>query len=155
MSVEVRLATESDIDQLIRMRWDFTFEHYSSIDASYQEFHKECKAFFEQALFGNRWFIWLAEINGLAVSHIYIELIEKVPRPGRISYPFAYMTNVYTIPEYRSRGIGGQILKRINEWSREKQHEFIIVWPSDDAVTFYARNGYKHCKEPMELQLGD
>jgi GNAT superfamily N-acetyltransferase len=63
------------------------------------------------------------------------------------------MTNVYTVPEYRSQGIGGQLLKRIKEWGSEQKLEFIMVWPSDEAVSFYARNGYKHCTEPMELSL--
>lgn len=153
--MELRLATEADIDQLTRMRWDFTFEHKPNTVANYDEFYEECKAFLAEVINGGKWFIWVAEIEGAIVSHIYIELIDKVPRPGRITHPFAYMTNVYTLPEYRSKGIGGQLLNRIEEWGREKKYEFIIVWPSDDAVPFYARNGYKHCTEPMELKLGD
>ncbi|WP_338080684.1 GNAT family N-acetyltransferase [Cohnella luojiensis] len=50
--------------------------------------------------------IRVAETNGVIASRIYIQLIDKVPRPGRVTYPFAYMTNVYTDPDYRSRGIG-------------------------------------------------
>lgn len=108
-----------------------------------------------QALSSGKWFIWVAEVEGRIVSHIFVELIEKVPRPGRITYPFAYMTNVYTVHEYRSQGIGSQLLKRIEEEGKKKSHEFIIVWPSEEAVPFYARNGYKHYTEPMELQLED
>jgi len=61
------------------------------------------------------------------------------------------MTNVYTIPEYRGQGIGSELLSNINEWANEQKYEFIIVWPSDEGVSFYNKNGYKHCKEPMEI----
>lgn len=150
--MNIRLAEPRDIDQLVCMRWDFTYEHVPAIEASYKDFHEECKAFLEETLIGGKWFIWVAEIEGRIASHNYIELIDKVPRPGRITHPFAYMTNVYTIPEYRSQGIGSKLLGRIEEWGREKSLEFIMVWPSDDAIPFYSRKGYKHCTEPLELK---
>lgn len=70
-------------------------------------------SFLEKAIIGKQWFIWVVEADEKIVSHIYIELIQKVPRPGRITYPFAYMTNVYTIPDYRNKGLGSQLLERI------------------------------------------
>ncbi|GIQ69010.1 N-acetyltransferase [Xylanibacillus composti] len=152
--MKIRLAEPYDIDSLVRMRWDFTYEHYPIIEASYGDFQEECSVFLHKAMSNGKWFIWVAELNDKIVSHIYIELIDKVPKPGRTTYPFVYMTNVYTIPEYRSKGIGGRLLKRIEEWGRENRHEFIMVWPSDDGVPFYARNGYIRCTEPMELSLG-
>ncbi|GIN84594.1 hypothetical protein J6TS2_09800 [Heyndrickxia sporothermodurans] len=91
------------------------------------------------------------EENGKIVSHIYIELIEKVPRPGRTTYPFAYMTNVYTVPEYRNKGVGSKLLNSINKWIKVNNYEFVIVWPSDDSINYYKKNGYIHCTELMEF----
>ena len=150
--MNIRLAEVKDIKQLIKMRWDFTIEHDDSKkNESFSDFEKECEAFLENVLKGDRWFIWVAEEEEKIVSHIYIELIQKVPRPGRITYPFAYMTNVYTLPEYRSKGIGSKLLGAINEWVKENNYEFVIVWPSDDSINYYKRNGYVHCTEPMEF----
>jgi hypothetical protein len=102
--VKIRLAEHHNIEQLIRMRWDFSNEHNPNIEATYTDFHEECSAFLRSAMSSGKWFIWVAEMDGNIVSHIYIELIDKVPRPGRLTHPFAYMTNVYTIPEYRLEG---------------------------------------------------
>lgn len=147
----IRLAELKDIKQLIKMRWDFTIEYdESKKDESYSEFEKECHSFLENAMNGQQWYIWVAEEKGTIASHIYIELIEKVPRPGRITYPFAYMTNVYTTPEYRNKGVASKLLGKINDWVKENKYEFVIVWPSDEAINFYRRNGYEHCTEPME-----
>lgn len=147
----IRLAEVKDITQLIKMRWDFTIEHDESKRiASYEDFERECHDFLEKAISDNQWFIWIAEDGGRIVSHIYIELIQKVPRPGRKTYPFAYMTNVYTLPEYRNKGVGSQLLQTINNWMKEHMYEFIIVWPSDESIRYYQKNGYVHSTEPME-----
>lgn len=150
--MKIRLAEMADIDQLVKMRWDFTLEDYPEMGdgIEYILFERECREFLESALESGRWFAWIAEKEGVILSHIYIELIHKVPRPGRVTNPFAYMTNVYTVPEYRGKGVGSRLLSRVNEWSTERNFEFIIVWPSDTSIEFYERNGYSHCKEPME-----
>ncbi|PLR74815.1 MULTISPECIES: GNAT family N-acetyltransferase [Bacillus] len=151
--MQIRLAEKKDIDQLIRMRWDFTLEDYEEGNFSekdYPEFQKECRTFLEEAVGGGQWYIWIAEDQGKIISHIYMERIQKVPRPGRITYPFAYMTNVYTVPGYRGKGIGSRLITAINEWIEENHYEFVIVWPSEEGIEFYRRNGYKHCSEPME-----
>lgn len=148
--MNIRLAEEKDIQQLIGMRWDFTIEHdESKKNAPRLDFEKECRIFLEKAIADEQWFIWGAEEQGKIVSHIYIELINKVPRPGRITRPFAFMTNVYTVPEYRNKGIGSKLLNFVNDWIEENNYEFVIVWPSDDSVEFYKRNGYEQCSEPM------
>jgi len=153
--MNIRLATNEDIDQLVRMRWDFTNEYMESPinEEQYDAFYLECRSFLIEAINSNRWFIWVAEKEGQILSHVYLETINKVPRPGRQTHPFTYMTNVYTLPEHRGMGLGSQILKQVELWSRENKHEFIIVWPSEWSIDFYERNGYKLCKEPMELMF--
>lgn len=149
--MDIRYAEKKDIKQLIKMRWDFTIEYdESKRNASYYSFEKECQIFLENAMNSSQWFIWVAEENEKVISHIYVELIQKVPRPGRVTHPFAYMTNVFTIPEYRNKGVGSKMLKTINKWMKENNYEFVIVWPSDESIHYYKKNGYVHCKEPME-----
>lgn len=150
-----RLAINDDIDQLIRMRWDFTNEYNTNKieEDQYEGFYLECKSFLTEAISSNKWFVWVADSDGQILSHIYIQLIDKVPRPGRKTNQFTYMTNVYTLPDFRGKEIGSQLLKEIEGWSRRNKYEFIIVWPSDWSIEFYERNGYKQCKEPMELIL--
>jgi len=155
--VNYRQAVLDDVDQLVRMRWDFTNEYNEDkvSEEAYAAFHSECAAFLAEAIRSDRWFIWVAEREGRLYSHAYIQLVSKVPRPGRVTHPFAYMTNVYTVPVSRGSGIGSQLFAEIESWSRQNLHEFIIVWPSEWSTAFYERNGYKRCAEPMELMLND
>ncbi|GAK14353.1 hypothetical protein JCM19039_4265 [Geomicrobium sp. JCM 19039] len=92
----------------------------------------------------------VAEQAGVIVSHMYIQLVDKVPRPGRVTRPFAYMTNVYTVPSHRGMGIGSQLLEHIHQWVKEHEYEFILVWPSEAGEPYYKKNGYARVEEPME-----
>lgn len=150
--MQIRLANKDDIDQLTKMRWDFTLEDYPEMGkgVEYGSFENEFRGFLQTAMENGKWFVWVAESKGKIVSHIYIELIQKVPRPGRITNPFAYMTNVYTVPGFRGKGTGSKLLTHVNEWAEEKKYEFIIVWPSDTSIEFYGRNGYKQGSEALE-----
>ncbi|MGG4351056.1 GNAT family N-acetyltransferase [Paenibacillus lautus] len=112
------------MDQLIRMRWDFTLE--DDLDGKlqneiYSDFYEECYEFLLNAFQSDIWKIWVAEEDGMVVSNIYIELIHKVPRPGRITHPFAYMTNVYTKPDHRGKGIGSKLISINQRMGKTKQ----------------------------------
>ena len=151
--MKIRQYTEEDIPQLIKMRFDFTAETYEIDPNTYDDFVIECGAFLEAIVESTRWHVWVAEVKGVIVSHIFVEIIDTVPRPGRKKSPYGFITNVYTIPEYRSQGIGGEILEIINEWSKEIGLTFLTVWPSEASTEFYRRHGFDKSKEMMENHL--
>lgn len=82
----IRMAKHSDIEALIKMRLDFTLEYKADLlitETIFEEYHHETKQFLENAIDSNQWYIWVAEANGVVVSHIFLGLIYKVPRPGK------------------------------------------------------------------------
>jgi len=145
------LATLADIDQLVQLRWDFSNEERNDPADSFEDFQQICSAFLGKAIGGGDWYIWVAEVEGKLVSHMYLQLIHKVPRPGKSPDPYyGYVTNVYTCPSFRNRGIGSRIHTAMEQWSKENRAEFLIVWPSSESVPFYSRNGFLPCEEAME-----
>lgn len=147
----VRLATFEDVPQLVQMRWDFSEEDYTNHTVTFEEFHQVCSGFLEKAIKSGDWYIWIAEVDGSLVSHMYLQLIHKVPRPGKTPDPYyGYVTNVYTRPAFRNQGIGSKIHRAMEKWSKENEVEFLILWPSSDSVQFYSRNGFSRCEEAME-----
>ncbi|MGO4500083.1 N-acetyltransferase family protein [Paenibacillus sp. 2RAB27] len=147
----VRLATLDDVDELVQMRWDFSAEDYGVSTVSFEEFHQICSEFLIKAIESRDWYIWVAEFENNIVSHMYLQLIDKVPRPGKSRDPYyGYVTNVYTRPAFRSQGIGTEIHIAMEKWSKDNKVEFLILWPSSNSVQFYSRNGFAHCEEAME-----
>ncbi|MBD2844816.1 GNAT family N-acetyltransferase [Paenibacillus sp. IB182496] len=149
--MKIRWAEESDIEALILMRWEFTVEDKPETRDEFELFATECRAFLKEAIHGGRWLIWVADQDGLLAAHVYVQLVDKVPRPGRTTYPYGYLTNVYTDPDFRSRGIGGYLVEAVKQWAKENHIEFLVVWPSKRARDFYARHGFEPAGEAMEL----
>jgi N-acetylglutamate synthase-like GNAT family acetyltransferase len=148
----IRRASFEDVDELVAMRRDFTFEDEGSQGrASRPEYEIECREFLIEAISSGRWDIWVAEAGGQIVSHAYVALVDKVPRPVRENRRIGYMTNVYTRPSHRASGIGGRLVERAQEAARESDVELMIVWPSAESITFYKRHGFKEAvsDEPL------
>jgi GNAT superfamily N-acetyltransferase len=139
----IRLAYEPDVDQLVEMRRDFTWEDPYPDWSPRAGYDDDCRAFLLDAIAGGRWHIWVAEVDGRIVAHAFVELIDRVPRPIDERAHLAYLTNVYTRPEFRGQGIGARVIRRAQEAAAEADVALMIVWPSDESVEFYEREGFE------------
>jgi GNAT superfamily N-acetyltransferase len=148
-----RIAIKKDFLQLANLRWDFKLEGktLSDINNHKDEFLNECVEFFTTSDEMNLWTHWIAEENEEIVSHISINHIRKIPKPNLFVDHYAYVTNVYTKPEYRGKGTGSLLMDYVVEWATEKSFELLIVWPSSKAINFYSRKGFKSENDVMEL----
>jgi GNAT superfamily N-acetyltransferase len=151
-----RLADENDFEQLAGLRWDFRLEDDGEhASMSKPEFVEKCIEFLKRGSASGYHAYWIAEDAGEIVAQIFVHKIDMVPRPCKLEDRFGYITNNYTKPQYRNRGIGSELLKRVVGWSREEDLELLIVYPSELAVPFYQRSGFTMENEVMELRLRD
>jgi GNAT superfamily N-acetyltransferase len=141
MTCSIRLATSSDFGALVEMRRAFTLED-EPLGGLRSDYEADMRSFLEEGLDSGRWKVWIAEVEGEVVSHVYLALVDKVPRPSRANRWIAYMTNVYTRPEHRGAGIGAELLNTVTAWAASNDVELIGVWPSETSVAFYGRNGF-------------
>jgi GNAT superfamily N-acetyltransferase len=149
-----RTATEKDFSQLAEMRWDFrqeSGEEIAIIEKS--EFIENCLDFLRNE--SASYTYWIAENDGEIVSHIFVNRIKLVPRPCRLEDSFAYLTNTYTKPEFRGKGIGAKLLQNVIDWAKDEDFELLLVYPSEEAITFYGRLGFENDKEVLKLVLRD
>ncbi|MBW3622055.1 MAG: GNAT family N-acetyltransferase [Armatimonadetes bacterium] len=91
---------------------------------------------------GPDWAFWVAEAEGEVVSTLFVHRIRKIPRPQRLHDSYGYITNVYTKPAYRNRGIGGGLMDHVFSWAKAEDLEHLIVWPRPGSERFYARAGF-------------
>jgi GNAT superfamily N-acetyltransferase len=159
--IEYRMATRKDLPQLAQMRWAFrTGPDEPAPVVSKEAFLAACEAFLarglgdDQGLHGD-WVYWIAVHEGQIVSHIFVHLFRSVPKPSQLVSRYGYMTNVYTRPSYRNRGIGSELMRHVKRWAQEQNVPFIIVSPSERSVPFYRRAGFTFETEFMELFLDE
>ena len=76
-----------------------------------------------------------------------------MPRSRAAVAEFGYVTNVYTRPAYRNRGIGAALMAYVKEWACQEKLEILILWPSQKAAPFYYRAGFRPSPEALEYPI--
>lgn len=149
-----RLAAKEDLQQLAVMRWDFQTEDETEIPVFEKEvFVEKCAEFLSECFEASDWYFWIAEQNGKVAAHIFAKTIKTIPRPARFENGWCYITNVYTKPEFRGRGIGAELLRKVKTWATEKDFELILLSPSDESDKFYKREGFAPETDFYQLRL--
>jgi GNAT superfamily N-acetyltransferase len=152
--MNIRHATESDIPQLAQMRWDFRTEnHEPPAGVTPDEFVAVCSQFLRSVLPGGRWVAWVVEEEGLVIAHLFVQRILKIPQPYHLQAEFGYVTNVYTRPQFRNRGLGAALMAAAQAWARDAGLESLVLWPSNKSVNFYRRAGFQNPTEAMEYPI--
>ena len=149
MNTTFRTATAVDLPALVAMRRTFTFEDPEPSATPRDDFEQAFEEIVGEGIASGRWTIWLAEVDGEIVSHVFIGLMDKIPRPIRASRWLGYVTNVYTRPEQRARGVDAALLERVTSWAADEDVELLIVWPSEESVGFYERAGFTSGRDPL------
>jgi GNAT superfamily N-acetyltransferase len=152
--MQYRIATDKDLAQLAELRWDFRSEDGTEqpvVDR--EEFVEACIELLKQGLASGIHTYWIAEQAGEIISQVFVHRIDLVPRPCKIRDQFGYITNNHTKPAYRNQGIGSELMRRVTQWARDEDLELLIVYPSEEAVTFYERAGFCAENDVMELKL--
>jgi len=152
-----RQVIPSDFPRLAEMRWDFRTALLTEPlpPGTREAFLPVMLDFLEDAFRSGQWMMWVAEQDGLIVSHVYIERIRKVPRPTSFDAEYGYLTNMYTIPALRGQGIGAELLRQAVAWAREQHLEMIILWPARGREAFYQRGGFVPEPEALSQELGE
>lgn len=113
-----------------------------------ERFLAHCEGFLREALRGGRWAFFVTEIDGEVVANAFVQVVPKVPRPGRFDDALGYLTNVYVRAAHRNRGLGTELLSQVMAWARARDLEILVVWPSQRSRSLYARAGFA----PGEVQ---
>ena len=135
-----RRASEADVPALARLRRDMAAEEHP--DEPEDPAFEAAFAQFARGALRERWTAWVADDGGTIVATAWVHAVPKVPRPNRPARSLGYLTNVYTAPSARDRGVGSELLRHVDEWAEGEGLELLVVWPSERSVAFYERAGF-------------
>jgi GNAT superfamily N-acetyltransferase len=155
-AARIRPAGFGDAGALARLR-HVLYSEYGPAREPLEAYTARFAAFVRDAIASDAWRIWVAELDGRVVGGMWLQLVERVPRPGedRGALPIGYLTNVFVDPELRDDGLGSRILREVVTWARARGVEEIIVWPSERSFPFYERAGFSRSPDPLVLYLTD
>lgn len=142
MNYSFREATIEDAVELARLRWEFRPREQKGQE--WTAFAVDFESWFRQALLAGNWMPAVAEsTKGQLIGCVFLQSVGKIPVPGTVHRCWGYVTNFYVVPNRRGQGVGGGLLEVVKSAARSKGHEFLIVWPSEEAVSLYDRAGFQ------------
>ncbi|MDT7891404.1 MAG: GNAT family N-acetyltransferase [Thermoproteota archaeon] len=98
--------------------------------------------------------IAVAELDSKIIGYALFNL--NASEPFKVKEKWAYISDLFVEKEYRRKEIGTNILKYIENLSKEKNVKKIrlIVWKDNEiAIKFYEKNGFKIVGYLLEKEL--
>jgi GNAT superfamily N-acetyltransferase len=128
-----RSATQKDIAQLVRLRILMLCETNGlTQNPSTPEFEVIVQSSFSESLQNQNYFGAVAELKGQIVSTNGVVLYRKPPTFKGPSGLVGYVTNVYTLPEFRKRGIASQLMQGLIAHAKQAGALKIHLGTTDD-----------------------
>lgn len=154
---EIRPATPDDAVEIARLRWEFSLEERDPTE-SREQFHGRMAEDVRRFLASGRWSIWVAAESSepdRLLATLFLQRVEKVPRPYPRPAAWGYVTNVYVDATWRNRGLGKAVLDVAIAAARAAGLDTLLLWPSSRAIPFYERAGFASATGAMELPLDE
>ena len=153
----IREVQDRDFVQLAEMRWthavedDETYGEHNTDGVTKSVFIEEFVAF----LYTNKEYkIFVAEDeNAKILSAMFVYLIPTIPTPNAKREFIAYLTKVFTLEEYRGKGIGTRLLDYVKKYLSSINCELVFAWPSENSAEWYKSHGFSDTNEFFECRL--
>jgi GNAT superfamily N-acetyltransferase len=152
--LQFRIAKSADIDALADLRYRLCTDNAPANSVQDNEdFISAFRAVLPDIADQSSLVHFVAESEYRIVATLSIVKVNKLPHPRDMRGQWGYLTNVYTLPDYRNQGIGSRLLAVAKNWAEFEQLELLIVWPSDRSFPFYERAGFQREAGPLVLKI--
>lgn len=148
----VREARASDIPALVSLR-RVLFEAMGYRDPDLlAQLEGVSARYFRRALPKGEFRAWVAEIDGEVVATGGLVIHSLPPTAYNLASREGYIMNMYTLPAWRHRGIGGAILRTILDFLKSEGVPHASLHATADGDRLYRREGFRETNE-MRLRL--
>lgn len=150
-TLEFRLATIEDLDDLVRLRVLMQTEvNNFEINDVTAEYISNVRRYFESALPAKKYMSAVASVDEHVVATAGVCFYEKPPSILGGSGLVGYVTNVYTVKDYRKNGIGGKLMAILVDMAKEIRADKLHLGATEDGLGIYKSVGFE---EPQFVHL--
>ncbi|MEV5963640.1 GNAT family N-acetyltransferase [Kribbella sp. NPDC051952] len=144
----LRTANVDDIDALVRL-WELLFDEG---DEAWKGHAREWFARYVDNA-DTAWFP-VIDVDGRLVAAAIGTLELTVPTPHCLRGRAVRLSNVITLPEYRGRGYGTQVVQDVERWARSIGADRVDLSATPDGRRLYEQVGFTLTSAPrMKLML--
>jgi GNAT superfamily N-acetyltransferase len=153
----IRRAELRDVDALVRMRVELL--HVAAAlgaptdltEGEWEAVRAATRDYFSEALPAGKHCGVVAEADGKVVACGGIVFMERPPYQGNLQGREAYLMNMYTLPEWRRKGLGAAIVNELLRYAREAGAKRVSLDAEQNARRLYEKVGFSGNVEAMEI----
>lgn len=149
----IRRANLDDLDALVQLRLDLLREVGSLADDTNTPVLAEAiRRYLTEKMPTGKFMVWVAEIDGQIVGTSGLVILERPPDADNLSGLEGYVLNMYTVPEWRARGIATALLKEIIGFMTSTEGRRLCLHTTQAGKPVYEKAGFVLTSAPsMEL----
>ncbi|MCW3462657.1 GNAT family N-acetyltransferase [Chitinophaga nivalis] len=152
--ITYRKADIGDITQLTHLRLQFLKEVYPKADLSQDPvLFDQLTVYLQEHLPKGNFVNWFAEYEGKPVASAGIVFYNQPPLYHNLEGKVGYILNVYTLPDYRRKGIAKVLFGKILEEARERNTGKVSLHASEDGRALYEQFGFVAGDNEMTFRL--
>ncbi|MCF0228134.1 MAG: GNAT family N-acetyltransferase [Parasporobacterium sp.] len=138
------IAEKKDIQQLIELRFAYIGDDMGEITQEQENLIRaQLPDYYERHL-GNDLIAFIAKDGERIISTVQLLLMEKPANPHFIHGHSGAFLNVYTMPEYRRKGIARRLVKNVLEYAEEHELDSIELNATEAGYPLYIKMGFEH-----------
>lgn len=155
---KIRLATMGDVGELVRLRLMF-LEEVGNLTASGENDLRKLGEAFREYLRRKMptgeflAFVAVSDETGEIVATSGVTFFERPPNGVNIAGLEAYLSNMYTVPDWRGRGLGTALVEAVIERVGETGVRRIWLHTTEQGRPVYEKAGFVESKLEMELVI--
>jgi GNAT superfamily N-acetyltransferase len=151
LDISYRMATAGDLPALAALRYEMEVER-GRAGPSLEEYTAAYAEATRDELIRGTHRAWLAEADGEPVGCALLVVWTMPPNFTSSRRTRGFVSNVYTRPTYRRRGIARHLMELLVAWARAEGVGRLILWSSAEGRPLYKALGFTPSRA-MELNL--
>jgi GNAT superfamily N-acetyltransferase len=138
----LRRATVEDIETLVELRLEMQRENSDGIEVAWEGVGEACRRYFEETLPPGIFVAFVAEVEGRVVATSGVSFVSRPPGSTSFLQCEGYVTNVYTVPHWRGKGVATELMNATIEYAQEQGARLVYLHTSDAGRAVYAKLGF-------------
>ena len=147
----IRKIIAADVESIVNMRIRMLDETTDEIIP--EGLDKQIRRFVRKHMKDGTCFGVLAEENGQVIADAVIYIFETMPDEINVIGRTAMLYNVYTLPEYRDKGIMSKMLPEVIRLAKEAGAVELKMTAAPKAIPLYERMGFQINEDAMNMVL--
>lgn len=140
----IRPATHTDLETLVSLRMRLFAETGEALTGEIaDQVEQATREYFSKNLASALSRTWVVAVDGAVAAVGTLAFFTRPPYPGNLAGVEAYLLNMYTLPEFRRRGLAKAILTQAMAFAQEAGCGKVWLHASPAGRALYEEQGFR------------